>query len=382
MATPARLEEGYEMDTSYQSTGTVQQLAETVAHRGSTTRSPGATQSAVEPPETLSEAHSGHSNLRRESDIKNAAPRGWPSIAATQMYYTNFRIHRRFSYLTQRLLIDQETKLAYLENKLEELDKEDERSNTSNLRSLPFDPDRLLATCNQVRSQPQPITPEQPLPTSSRDREGEQGGEYVQWKDKDLLLEAMVPRMKSYFELLQLSKDMQKLPPISRREHNAFYDEIRQYHTLDEPAYQFLYQSDDFVATVTDRVHQYFEALVYGDSPIMKRIKRLIGREHNNHNNHNQDRAPTIGIDEKFFVVPIKVLVAFTSGVLLLSPVAILFLGDLSRGASFGVVVAFIFLFVAVMSSLNTNWDTILVGLSAYMAVLVTFLSNLEQRLD
>lgn len=80
-------------------------------------------------------------------------------------------------------------------------------------------------------------------------------------------------------------------------------------------------------------------------------------------------------------MVPIKVLVAFTSGVLLLSPVAILFLVDLSRAQSFGVVVAFIFAFVAIMSSLNTNWDTILVGLSAYMAVLVTFLSNLEQRL-
>lgn len=63
---------------------------------------------------------------------------------------------------------------------------------------------------------------------------------------------------------------MQKLPLISRREHNAFYNEIEEYHTLDDPAYQFLYPSDDFVTTVTDRVHQYFEALVYGDSPIMK----------------------------------------------------------------------------------------------------------------
>lgn len=294
------------------------------------------------------------------------------------MYYTNFRIHRRFSYLTQRLLIDQETKLAYLENKLEELDKEDERTNASNLRSLPFDPDRLLAACGQVRVRSQPVIPEQSPPTSSRNGEREQGGEYVLWKDKDLLLEAMVPRLKSYIELLQLSKDMQKLPLISRREHNAFYNEIEEYHTLDDPAYQFLYPSDDFVTTVTDRVHQYFEALVYGDSPIMKRIKKLIGREHNN---HHQDRAPAIGIDEQFFVVPIKVLVAFTSGVLLLSPVAILFLVDLSRAQSFGVVVAFIFAFVAIMSSLNTNWDTILVGLSAYMAVLVTFLSNLEQRL-
>lgn len=86
-----------------------------------------------------------------------------------------------------------------------------------------------------------------------------------------------------------------------------------------------------------------------------------------------------IEIDKRLIVVPIKVLVAFFSGVLLLSPVAILFLVDLSRGQSFGVVVVFLLAFVAVLSALKTNWDTMLVGLSAYMAVLVTFLSNLEQ---
>lgn len=77
-------------------------------------------------------------------------------------------------------------------------------------------------------------------------------------------------------ELLQLDKEMQRLPTISRREHKILYDEIRRYHVLDGPARQFLYPNDDFITTVTDRVHQYFEALVYGDGPIMSVSSHIL----------------------------------------------------------------------------------------------------------
>ncbi|KAI1377282.1 hypothetical protein F4677DRAFT_415789 [Hypoxylon crocopeplum] len=375
MATPARLEEGHEMDTIHHEAGGSQQSPSAVTQNEPIPQSSDAHHGSAELPGASSEESLGHSNFRRESDIKKAAPRGWPSIAAIQMFYTNFSIHRRFGVLMQRILTDQETKLAYLENKLEELDEEDKTLNPSRLKSLAFDPDRLLAACTQTPA-PSPTAREHSSTQRRDDEQQEQGEQYIKWKDKDLLLEAIVPRLKSYLELLQLDKEMQKLPPISRLEHKIFYNEIRKYHSLDEPAYQFLYSNDDFITTVTDRIHQYFEALVYGDSPIMTRIKALIGRKQRN---HSQDHAPAIEIDKRFIVVPIKVLVAFASGVLLLSPVAILFLVDLSRVQSFAVVVVFLFAFVAALSSLNTNWDTILVGLSAYMAVLVTFLSNLEQ---
>lgn len=99
----------------------------------------------------------------------------------------------------QRILVDQETKLAYLETKLEELDKEDERTDAQRLRSLPFDPDRLLAAC--LRARYQPPASEDP---SSEDPPSEPHGDEEQqptlWTDKDLLLEAMVPRIKNYSE--------------------------------------------------------------------------------------------------------------------------------------------------------------------------------------
>ncbi|OTA76826.1 hypothetical protein M434DRAFT_18434 [Hypoxylon sp. CO27-5] len=353
MATPSRLEEGYEMDSIQQETRYPQQHADTTpGHSGH--------EQSVVPPGASSEESLGHSKFRGDFDIKNAAPKGWPSIAAAQMYYNNFNLHRRYSYLMQRVLVDQETKLAYLENKLDELDKEDD--------PLVLHPFLLRAS--------------------------------TMWANE----------CGDEVELLQLDKEMQKLPRISRGEHRVFHDEIRKYHTLDESAYQFLYSNDDFVTTVTDRVHQYFEPLVSRDSHIMsvssspsyfcnlrseinskrerpptnsslsrKYIKKFIGKVHNN---PGQDHAPEIEINQRFMTISLKVIVAFVSGVLLLTPIAILFLVNLTKASSFGVVVSFLFLFVAVMSYFNTNLHTILVGLCAYMAILVTFLSNLSLGRD
>ncbi|KAI1075824.1 hypothetical protein F5B20DRAFT_366223 [Whalleya microplaca] len=378
MATPGQIEDGYPMTPIHQQSGSRPQspnIPTPHTIRSRTTDSPPHQGFPVEPHDLSSEESLGHSNFRKDSDIKNKAPKGWPSIAASQMYYSNFSIHRRFRYLMQRILVDEETKLAYLETKLEELDKEDEQNDISKLKSLPFDPDRLLTPSTRTRTLKNPPNL---TPAGNREKRNQEEEEYSQWKDKDLLLEATTPRLKNYIELLLLDKEMQRQPPISRREHKAFYDEIRQYHVLEGSAYQFLHPRDDFVTTVTDRMHQYFETMVYGDKSSC--FKRLIGRKHSSHlNNHGKDDAPVIEINNWIFVVIIKVLVAFASGVLLLSPIAILFLVDLSREASFGVIVAFLFAFVAVMISLNTNTYTVLVGLSAYMAVLVTFLSNLEQ---
>ncbi|KAI2773462.1 hypothetical protein F4815DRAFT_488216 [Daldinia loculata] len=350
MTTPARLEEGHEM--------------------AGIPGSSGANEDPIEP--GTGNNSTGYENFRGDSDLKKGVPIGWPSIAATQLYYPNLSIHRRFSYLLHRVLIDQETKLAYLENKLQELDKEDEGSNAARLKKLSFDPETLLSSHTPSQAQYQP-TSIQTAPTTSKVVKEKQRktNEDNRWEDKDLILESILPRLKNYDELLLLGKEMQKLPRISRREHRAFYDEVKNHHPLlDAPAYQFLYSNDDFVTTVTDRVHQYFETLIYGETPIKRLIKRIFGRTDENSN---------LEIDNRILVVFLKVVVAFMSGVLLLFPVAILLLVNLSRAESFIVVVAFNFAFVAALAYLNCNWDTILVGLSAYMAVLVTFLSNLEQ---
>ncbi|KAF3069004.1 hypothetical protein GL218_08223 [Daldinia childiae] len=298
MTTPARLEEGHAMN-----------------------RIPGSSGADEDPTEPgTGNDDTGYGNFRGDSDIMNGAPKGWPSIAAIQLYYPNFSIHRRFSYLLHRVLLDQETKLAYLEKKLEELDEKDKESNASRLNSFPFVPETLLSghTLSQAQYQPAFL---QTNPTTSKlvKEEQKNTNDNSIWENKDLILESAMPRLKNY---------------------------------------------------VTNRVHQHFETLIYGDTPIKRFIKKILARTRGNSN---------LEIDNWILVFLLKVVVVFMSGVLLLSPVAILLLVNLSRAESFIVVVAFNFAFVAALACLNCNWDTILIGLSAYMAVLVTFLSNLEQ---
>ncbi|KAI1479731.1 hypothetical protein F4774DRAFT_425656 [Daldinia eschscholtzii] len=380
MATPTRLEEGHGVGSSHQETEENQQYPRATSQQETTSGNGGAHQDSLK------------SQLRSDFDLKKKAPKGWPYIAAAQLYYPNFNIHRRFAYLLHRALIDQETKLAYLEDQLKALDEEDENENAPRLRSLPFDPDTLLSN----HTQPRPPSIRQ-TPTTSR---GDNEQQTVR-EDTTLSNRCLVDNNEQGLEdeLLQLDKEMQRLPAISRREHMAFYADMVSHNRLDRPAYTFLLSRDDFVTTVTDRVHQYFEALVYKSAPIvsvstpfllvadklvstdaqrhLKFLDRIFGRTQQS---DSQDSSPEIELSNLALIVFFKILLIFGSGVLLLSPVAILFLVDLPRDKSFGVVVAFIFAFVFVLACFNSNWDTILVGLSAYMAVLATFLSNLEQE--
>ena len=74
-----------------------------------------------------------------------------------------------------------------------------------------------------------------------------------------------------------------------------------------------------------------------------------------------------------------KILLVSFSVLLLLTPVGILYLVDMTKSQSAGVVVCFVFVFsVAISLVPGTKYDKILVGLSAYMAVLVTFLAQVS----
>lgn len=70
---------------------------------------------------------------------------------------------------------------------------------------------------------------------------------------------------------------------------------------------------------------------------------------------------------------------ALFCGAMLLAPVAILLLATLSVSESLGVVVAFGALLVILLSLNGVKLDGMLIGLSAYIAVLGAFLSNLIQ---
>jgi hypothetical protein len=63
----------------------------------------------------------------------------------------------------------------------------------------------------------------------------------------------------------------------------------------------------------------------------------------------------------------------------LLAPVAILYLVNPRKGVSAAIVLLFGILFTVVISNVqDIKLETVCIGLSAYMAVLVTFLANLQ----
>lgn len=72
-------------------------------------------------------------------------------------------------------------------------------------------------------------------------------------------------------------------------------------------------------------------------------------------------------------------MISVFCGILLIAPVSILFLASLSRSESLVVVIAFSALYILSIQLTRVGLDGILLGLCAYIAVLVTFLANLEQ---
>jgi hypothetical protein len=75
-----------------------------------------------------------------------------------------------------------------------------------------------------------------------------------------------------------------------------------------------------------------------------------------------------------------KISVSLLSGGLLITPVAILYLVTLTDITRFVVVAAFLSAFVVTMTILEQKASHLILGLSAYGAVLVAFLGNLAQN--
>lgn len=75
----------------------------------------------------------------------------------------------------------------------------------------------------------------------------------------------------------------------------------------------------------------------------------------------------------------VKIVLALSCCVLFLGPVGILYLVDLPQNGLYGVTVAFSVLFDAIMVVFEDRIGPMLLGNCAYMAVMVVFLSNVNQ---
>ncbi|KAK3378228.1 hypothetical protein B0H63DRAFT_525471 [Podospora didyma] len=285
------------------------------------------------------------------SDNFDGFPPGWPLLARQQNYYHNGSLHRRFGALHERVLMYEEVTLSSLEQQLLELDKKDDgnASDRSKLRSL---------SPAQMRS----------------------GGKDIERVcEKDELIQEIKIRLKNYFESILQGKELRQLPRVSGGEIVNLYYNARDGHGLDREAMRFLRECEDFVTPRTERLHNRLEWLIFGDLEGKQWYKRLLLRPFvaskvNSDKTTMAQRIPQLRVK-----LVLTVLVVLISSVILLSPVLILYFSNATKAWSAGVVLLFVLVFTTIMATLpNMKIDTIFIALSAYMAVMVTFLANFQ----
>ncbi|GAB1314275.1 hypothetical protein MFIFM68171_04485 [Madurella fahalii] len=270
-------------------------------------------------------------------------PFGWPRFARTQNCYHNGSIHRRFGGLTQRILHHLEVAIAKRETRLLQLDKEDEANNSPRLFSL---------------------TPAQAC--------GEADGAQAEACEQDRIIAESISLLAQYNRALLHDVETRKLHDIGDHEFLNLLDTAKEFGILGGAAMDYLIEPHDFITTRTKRLHQSFEALIFGGkSPLLTKL--LSKKDAPNCSPYR------VHFDTRWFTALFAAGIALLGLFLYFFPVAILYFLEPSKGWSAGVVVIFGVFFTVILSQLpHIKLDTICVGLAAYVAVMVAFLANYE----
>lgn len=160
--------------------------------------------------------------------------------------------------------------------------------------------------------------------------------------------------------LLLLDRDTQCLLPAHENEVEAFYDRVRREKLLDIAGYAPVYDKTDFVYTRPELVHNGLRWLLYSNLG-RKLIRSAL-----------QDRE----IPSTYFNIVVKTVLGCFGLFMVIVPTGLLCLVDLSTAASFGVVVGFAVLCFVVLVGANVPIKDLIVGASAYTAVLFTILAQ------
>ncbi|KAK9779324.1 putative DUF6594 domain-containing protein [Seiridium cardinale] len=369
------------------------------------------------PSESFAPSEVNQVNTNRQADrptnlgnrVENLLP-GWPMIAFQQYSRYNTAQSRKFDLLARRALIDQQTKIWSLGSLLREQDENDGQNNKDRLRKLIFDPEQLLhahcqvagphvpyPTAQQASAEPTgqesgqapnngltqqiPVeanrkgSKQTPQDSPIQDAGNSAGYKYIQ-DPKDNILEALSQRLINYYTLTILSSQVDKLPQVSNYTYNNFLRLVRG-EQLEEDAWQALTEGEnDFVTTRAGQLHETFGCLLHGKSWFG--IKKLFLRMFRYRDESLTDTKNKY-VNPYFLSVFIRVSVGLFCIVMLVGPVGILLLVPLTDAQSLGVVVGFSSLVVLVLSALQGEFYSTLIGFSTYIAVLVSSLSNLHQ---
>ncbi|KAK3945097.1 hypothetical protein QBC46DRAFT_372755 [Diplogelasinospora grovesii] len=270
----------------------------------------------------------------RVRDHEDKFESGWPRLAWKTEQTDNMHYFRGFFYSRLRLLLYKMGRIARLEAKLVDFDMK----HNENLRNLTGDQNR---------------DPGHPRILDDQVR----------------LLKELNLELAGYDRMVKAYKEFRDFRPCSRSQFVNMLKHIIANDILEEEAYDVTMDApDDFVyiakplPMVGELMHR---------NPIARKLLA---------NFRPSDGTEIVGRDRIELVLSLGYIVFVA--MLIVTPIGILYLGDLSKPQSFGVVVAFILFSVIVAVTATTELTEqrtmmIVVLVCGYAAVLATFLAQL-----
>ncbi|KAE9380009.1 hypothetical protein N431DRAFT_325452 [Stipitochalara longipes BDJ] len=251
---------------------------------------------------------------------------GLPRLAALQDSNDSFCIFRKFGPVAVRILVGKEIELEQLVTRLNELDEKDSKNPETSYRLKSID---FYEGCD----------PEQ----------------------KDLM-EKIEDRLKDYYDFLTKYVDIREFSPVNPRHHRSVHTWMIDNRPLLEGEDAFIFSADDFIAARRMSVHDFrFRMLV--EEQADRCIQRLLNgkTERSRTNNQYVHHYSTSSLE-----VAAKIIASFVAVGILLIPVFILFLFDLSRAKMAAIVGSFVLVFMVTMAVLvDVTPHDLFIGIAA-----------------
>ncbi|KAI1407019.1 hypothetical protein F5Y13DRAFT_142979 [Hypoxylon sp. FL1857] len=343
----------------------------------STPATPYLPQQPMAQPRTYSSMFDRAENARRQAgspaydfytdeDVLKCSPTGWPSLVATRMYYPNHNSYRAFGPSIHRVLTSYEQKLHCIANKLDEMDFEDNEVKDEPLKSLPFDRERFIDRCLQGIGH---------LPTQPFDSDASKLDRATQ-RDNLIMCEGIL--LREYYAIIELLYGSKKFARVPRCAHERHFEYARDYQGLTNEALASMRYMDDRIYPNPDYIFQRFEYLLNTKARWVADFLKNVCCFCCGDPPPSEADDPRVAYSLRPFELLFKAFLTLGSLGLLTIPVTLLYIEmGWSRGEYLSVVVASSVVFAFVMAYFEPRTAHLLVGITAFFAVLVSFLSNL-----
>ncbi|KAI0114542.1 hypothetical protein GGR51DRAFT_577587 [Nemania sp. FL0031] len=311
----------------------------------------------------------------RSYEVEKVVVKGLPWIAAFHAKYANTRTCRAFHFLTQRLTTLYQCQLTCLLGALVNLDAESatgaETQGENGRQPVPFDTEKFISRC--LRSPDQASLLQVPRRDDGCEEDEEQKRDRI-----DAMRENLVANIESIFDKycnrVNWQYELRKFPRASTNTHEKTFKHIQDISGLDPEALDYLRADDDFIYADADPLYERFHTfLIYLRNAVARSVRTLSGGRI-----FADENSPPFGrgaYSARAVQLSVQILMVISSSTLVLTPVGILYLDMPSRGIAFVIVALFGILFAFTLIAFDNRMSHVLLGLAAYYAVLVVFLS-------